>query len=195
MRKIGELKGKPIVEGNPNEIKNNQIHIKTEGGGITLSERKNGNLETISGGSSGKEGNKLYYYYLDFSKFQGNSPYLFGWLKSLSVNNFNIPGLGKGNYIFIVRGSSSEGYTWADIVNQFASSSSGGFNNFPPVYFALNETSEVCFNVTGINTNVILKGNIIEQFKSLSVVLEEPEFLSSLYPTFTEITEEEYLAL
>lgn len=51
MRKIGELKGKPIVEGNSNEVKNNQIHIKTEGGGITLSERKNGNLETISGSS------------------------------------------------------------------------------------------------------------------------------------------------
>lgn len=33
MRKIGELKGKPIVEGNPNEVKNNQIHIKNEGGG------------------------------------------------------------------------------------------------------------------------------------------------------------------
>ena len=53
MRKIGELKGKPIIEGNPNEIKNNQIHAKTEGGGITLSERKNGSLETISGGNSG----------------------------------------------------------------------------------------------------------------------------------------------
>lgn len=53
MRKIGELKGKPIIEGNPNEIKNNQIYAKTEGGGITLSERKNGSLETISGGNSG----------------------------------------------------------------------------------------------------------------------------------------------
>lgn len=52
MRKIGELKGKPIVEGNPNEVKNNQIHAKTNGESITLSERKNGNLETISGGSS-----------------------------------------------------------------------------------------------------------------------------------------------
>lgn len=60
MRKIGELKGKPIVEGNPNELKNNQIHAKTEGGGITLSERKNGSLETISGGSSSSGGSSKY---------------------------------------------------------------------------------------------------------------------------------------
>lgn len=51
MRKIGELKGKPIIEGNPNEIKNNQIHYKESEGNINLSERKNGNLETISGGN------------------------------------------------------------------------------------------------------------------------------------------------
>jgi hypothetical protein len=68
MRKIGELKGKPIVEGNPNEIKNNQIHIKTEGGGITLSERKNGNLETISGGSSEGASNKYINKYYIFKE-------------------------------------------------------------------------------------------------------------------------------
>lgn len=64
MRKIGELKGKPIIEGNPNEIKNNQIHAKTEGGGITLSERKNGSLETISGSNSGNTSgdSELQYY-------------------------------------------------------------------------------------------------------------------------------------
>lgn len=68
MRKIGELKGKPIIEGNPNEVKNNQIHAKTEGGGgITLSERKNGNLETISGGSSSGGGGKVEYYKLNYN--------------------------------------------------------------------------------------------------------------------------------
>ena len=40
MRKVGELKGKPIVEGNPNEVKNNQIHYKESEGNINLSERK-----------------------------------------------------------------------------------------------------------------------------------------------------------
>lgn len=61
MRKIGELKGKPIVEGNPNEVKNNQIHAKTEGENITLSERKNGSLETISGGSSNNSNFEYWY--------------------------------------------------------------------------------------------------------------------------------------
>lgn len=63
MKKIGELKGKPIIEGNPNEIKNNQIHAKIEEV-ITLSERKNGSLETISGGNSGNASgdNEVLYY-------------------------------------------------------------------------------------------------------------------------------------
>lgn len=50
-KKVGNLFNKPVVQGNLNEINSNEIHIKTEGGGITLSERKNGNLETISGGN------------------------------------------------------------------------------------------------------------------------------------------------
>ena len=62
MRKIGELKGKPIIEGNPNEIKNNQIHYKESEGNINLSERKNGNLETIIGGSSNGGSLKIKYY-------------------------------------------------------------------------------------------------------------------------------------
>lgn len=49
MRKIGELKGKPIVEGNPNEVKNNQIHYKESEGNINLSERKNGELKSVAG--------------------------------------------------------------------------------------------------------------------------------------------------
>lgn len=52
MRKIGELKGKPIIEGNPNEIKKNQIHYKESDGGITLSERKEDNtLSSVTSGS------------------------------------------------------------------------------------------------------------------------------------------------
>lgn len=84
MRKIGELKGKPIIEGNPNEIKNNQIHAKTEeGGGITLSERKNGSLETISGGNNTSSGNnEILYYKIDRSKFETQIPKL-----EMSVSN------------------------------------------------------------------------------------------------------------
>lgn len=56
MRKIGELKGKPIIEGNPNEIKKNQIHYKESDGGITLSERKEDNtLSSVTSGSGSGE--------------------------------------------------------------------------------------------------------------------------------------------
>lgn len=63
MRKIGELKGKPIIEGNPNEIKKNQIHYKESDGSITLSERKEDNtLSSVTSGSGSGEGVKEYYY-------------------------------------------------------------------------------------------------------------------------------------
>lgn len=63
MRKIGELKGKPIIEGNPNEIKKNQIHYKESDGNITLSERKEDNtLSSVTSGSGSGEGVKEYYY-------------------------------------------------------------------------------------------------------------------------------------
>lgn len=64
MRKIGELKGKPIIEGNPNEIKRNQLHYKESDGGITQSERKNDNsLSSVTSGSgSGESGGVKEYY-------------------------------------------------------------------------------------------------------------------------------------
>lgn len=54
MKKIGTIKGVPVVEGNVNEIKN-QILYKEDGGGVSLSKRENGELKQISGGNEGKE--------------------------------------------------------------------------------------------------------------------------------------------
>ena len=73
MRKIGELKGKPIIEGNPNEIKKNQIHYKESDGSITLSERKEDNtLSSVTSGSGSGEGVKEYYYYTYAGDFRGS---------------------------------------------------------------------------------------------------------------------------
>lgn len=47
-KKVGELYDKPIVVGNPNEVNKDEILLKNSGGGITLSERKDGELETIT---------------------------------------------------------------------------------------------------------------------------------------------------
>lgn len=87
MRKIGELKGKPIIEGNPNEIKNNQIHYKESEGNINLSERKNGSLETIIGGSSGESSSKYAprYFSIDFNVADE------GWKYLLSIKDVMNP--------------------------------------------------------------------------------------------------------
>lgn len=52
MKKIGTLKGIPVVEGNVNEVTKNQIHYKEDDGGIQLSKRDNDNkLNSITSGS------------------------------------------------------------------------------------------------------------------------------------------------
>lgn len=36
MKKIGEIKGVPVVEGSENEVTKNQIHYKDNGGGFNF---------------------------------------------------------------------------------------------------------------------------------------------------------------
>lgn len=65
MKKIGTLKGIPVVEGNVNEVTKNQIHYKENWYGIQLSKRDNENkLNSITSGSSNGDGGgvKEYYY-------------------------------------------------------------------------------------------------------------------------------------
>jgi hypothetical protein len=65
MKRIGTIKGVPVVEGNINEVTKNQIHYKENGGGIQLSKRDNENkLNSITSGSSNGDGGgvKEYYY-------------------------------------------------------------------------------------------------------------------------------------
>ncbi len=53
MRRVGKLYGKTIVEGDPNIVKDNEIHLKDAGDIITLSKRNSeGDLTPITGGSS-----------------------------------------------------------------------------------------------------------------------------------------------
>lgn len=64
MKKIGEIKGVPVVEGNINEVTKNQIHYKEDSGNIQLSKRGHDNkLNSVTGSSSsGDNGVKEYYY-------------------------------------------------------------------------------------------------------------------------------------
>lgn len=47
-KKVGELYDKPIVVGNPNEVNKDEILLKNNGESISLSERKDGELEDIT---------------------------------------------------------------------------------------------------------------------------------------------------
>lgn len=51
-KKIGEIYNKPIVVGNPNEVNKDEILLKNDIGGISLSERKDGELKNITNTSS-----------------------------------------------------------------------------------------------------------------------------------------------
>lgn len=84
MRKIGELKGKPIIEGNPNEIKNNQILYKKNGDVISLSERNGKDINVITGTSSG---GSVETYYV---KKNSNNSIAFGIATSILAIGFNI---------------------------------------------------------------------------------------------------------
>lgn len=133
MRKIGELKGKPIIEGNPNEIKNNQIHAKTEeGGGITLSERKNGSLETISGGNSGNASgdSEVQYYKVvqdnnmleedGITAYEGFKSILPNIMQYITIINFKLlEGSKLISNVFLYTGSQnfSADYTIDDLLN------------------------------------------------------------------------------
>lgn len=60
MKKIGEIKGVPVVEGDANLVKN-QILYKETDKGISLSKRTNGKLEEVSGGSSNNSNFEYWY--------------------------------------------------------------------------------------------------------------------------------------
>lgn len=55
MKKIGEIKGVPVVEGDANLVKN-QILYKETDNGISLSKRTNGKLEEVSGSDNSSSG-------------------------------------------------------------------------------------------------------------------------------------------
>lgn len=64
MKKIGKLNGKVVVAGDKNLVTANQIHYEEKDGNITISERKGGSLEVISGGNSNNNSveNEVLYY-------------------------------------------------------------------------------------------------------------------------------------
>lgn len=97
MRKIGEIKGVPVVEGNVNEVTKNQIHYKEEEGGIQLSKRSNDNkLNSITSGSSEGGGDKLYYYTWNTDQYDEQTSFISNILSKIKINDVII----ASNYAF-----------------------------------------------------------------------------------------------
>lgn len=194
MKKIGEIKGVPVVEGDANLVKD-QILYKETDKGISLSKRTNGKLEEVSGGNNNKEGSKLYYYSLDVSKFKYDNTYVLTHLNFLNVNSFALPSMGsKGNCFYNISGSDSSMITWSSIVENFILTPPKELESFPIVYITLNEVSEITVINNDGKNSIIAKGNIIEQFNTFDVFFGYGLF-KELSILFTEITKEEYEAM
>ena len=182
MRKIGELKGKPIIEGNPNEIKKNQIHYKESDGNITLSERKEDNtLSSVTSGSGSGEGVKEYYYKIigDRTKLQIlnictiSSIIYFGGKVTSSLNGFI--NLGE-----VIISQSASDITAFSIIGQ------------PSYCISESETTSTYVILNSLN----IKDKIIE-FANKQGASEEvlKNMLDMIDTMIQEITKEEYEAM
>lgn len=185
MRKIGELKGKPIIEGNPNEIKNNQIHYKESEGSINLSERKNGSLETIIGGSSGESSSKYAprYFSIDFNVADE------GWKYLLSIKDMINPT--QDNITFNI------GAIYKTIVDEnikiitaypFITNILNSVTQFSYVPLYISDSIAGSFGIKG---GFLTFEDIITNMPKVLIVLLEKEITLSMNG-ITEITEEEF---
>lgn len=175
MRKIGELKGKPIIEGNPNEIKKNQIHYKESDGGITLSERKEDNiLSSVTSGSGSGEGVKEYYYKV-LNPIEE--------VLAVFINPSEI-----------IRSISQE--TNERITVVVGTTDTGTFSYYP-LYWFLTNNEVIAFKVldreeyirVGSEITVLPKGNLYTRLALLGEGEDVGAFLDTI---FQEITKEEY---
>lgn len=158
MRKVGELKGKPIIEGNPNEIKNNQIHYKEFEGNINLSERKNGSLETISGPSGGGSSKVKYYNCIDGNaRAAAGSLIAEGLIAYMNVYSYDDNGNAVDTYIVSHKMTEQQGLKFA--VRHIA---------FLPISIVIEGGIRLTFNSFEEMLSMIDGSEYIELFKEIT---------------------------
>ena len=196
MKKIGEIKGVPVVEGNVNEVTKNQIHYKEEEGGIQLSKRNNDNkLNSITSGSSGGGGAKEYYYkVLDLDIYQNSG--IHSYLeRTCSLSEIIIGGYDEYPSIQITRDMDFYGVI-RDLWDTLINSNIIGFRFYDDVAFIPD------YNLSSPGAVKIEKGNLEERL--IDVVKKsfpqednpeewlQNELIPALRQSFKEITKEEY---
>lgn len=112
MKRIGSIKGVPVIEGNTNEVKKDQIHYKEDQDGtITLSKRDSSNtIKSISGGKSDGGASFLYY---KINKGNENFPTaaeLITFLPIIGISNKEMGGCAE---IFVQSWNSGSNYVSA----------------------------------------------------------------------------------
>ena len=190
MRKIGELKGKPIVEGNPNEIKNNQIHYKEVDSKVTLSERQNTELVNITGGSGDTSNQDTSnariikeYYYLDYIKILSSGDEIVTTIADIINYVFNKnEGTSSCTKIIYKILVGEESYVYIDTLSPYAS----GFSDDVKIAIGKYEP------IGHIGSGVDITGVYTDIKKTIANVLEiSNESIDEIFNEYS-ISEEEF---
>lgn len=175
MKKIGEIKGVPVVEGNKNEVTKNQLHYEETDNGIQLSKRGSDNkLNSVTGSGSGgsSNGNEVWYRiknYKEVDNYQSSEVDLI--IETLQNSNpFNVVGYyydrDYANYI--------KGYALPIIPKKF--------NNYDLYGFALFESK---FDMNG--QMFIIKGD----FKDMIITSDPNHPMLILMDKYCELSTKE----
>lgn len=198
MKKIGEIKGVPVVEGNINEVTKNQIHYKEDEGSIQLSKRGyNNKLNSITSGSS--ESLESYNYYkLNKDASLGDLTGLImviGWLNTSCI----IKGKEMTN-ITLQHGSNTELCNWFLAFMTYPSISADMqafkcLSTSENIVLANNPNNSGNFEYTIINTTGDLYSKIITVLQNTTDegdVGDLKELENMLKSVIISITKEEY---
>lgn len=187
MKKIGEIKGIPVVEGNENEVTRNQIHYKEEGGGIQLSKRGNDNkLNSVTGSSSSGDGGVKEYYYKTSSPEEVIQLHLMGGGIISGVIQYKNTDNNQGDTIEYIYGESFIKSIIAFRIPNVESRFWGTYNGDSVSNFAiLNGDFYNRLSIfVGILGNPVTPEQIKEEYKDViqEITKEEYEFLITYKP-------------
>lgn len=187
MKKVGKLNGKVVVAGDKNLVTANQIHYEEKDGNITLSERKGGELNSVTGsGSSG--GDKKSYYYKVIGAGDDNYLYAMELIAFVaSIETFIVKGCLGHHIIYNGRSSTAIG-GFVELLKDGVTIDGFSISGKTSVISNRIETSEVSW--------AQLEGNLIELCTADLSNPEENQYLTNLLNSVVkEITEEEYKTL
>lgn len=189
MKRIGSIKGVPVVEGNPNEITKNQILYKESNKEVQLSKRDSkGQLNTITGSNS-DDGDAFVYYKInnpDILEFLIHLPIVSAIVK-YSTNPDNSTIFEK---VFMYN---------SDITSMGVETYLANFHSeLNVVGIAILKKEIYIVNNSGVGEPKIIlpKGGVKEKYKAIKELIGLRDEEIEMFDEFIqEISKEEYYAL